>query len=119
MNFSIMIHESAEVFARRADPGGRAALFAPIGIYLQALRDAGVFVGGAGLEAPPTATVLSPSGDGWQVQDGPFADTKEQLAGLVIIDVADRVKALEWARRFPATAGRRLELRANLVPPRE
>lgn len=119
MNFSIMIHESSEVFAQRADPARRAVLFAPIGAYLQALRDAGVFVGGAGLEAPRTATVLSPAGDGWQVQDGPFADTKEQLAGLIIIDVPDRTKALEWARRFPAAPGRRLELRANLVPAQE
>ncbi|HKU79962.1 MAG TPA: YciI family protein [Rhodanobacteraceae bacterium] len=119
MNFSIMIHESAEVFAQRDDPAQRAILFAPIGAYLQALRDAGVFVGGAGLEPPRTASVLSPSGDGWQVQDGPFADTKEQLAGLIIVDVPDRARALEWARRFPATAGRRLELRANLVPPQE
>ncbi|HKZ09201.1 MAG TPA: YciI family protein [Rhodanobacteraceae bacterium] len=119
MNFSILIHESSEGFAERADPARRAVLFAPIGVYLQALHDAGVFVGGAGLEAPRTATVLSPSGDGWQVQDGPFADTKEQLAGLVIIDVPDRAKALEWTRRFPAAPGRRLELRANLAPPQE
>lgn len=117
MNFSILIHENAEVFVKRSDPAQRAVLFAPIGAYLQALRDAGVFVGGAGLEPPQTATVLNPSGNGWQVQDGPFADTKEQLGGLVIIDVPDRERALEWARRFPALPGRKLELRANLIPP--
>lgn len=119
MNFSILVHETTEVFVKRDDPAQRAVLFAPIGAYLQALRDAGVFVGGAGLEAPATASVLSANGSGWQVQDGPFADTKEQLAGLIIIDVPDREYALEWARRFPALPGRRLELRANLVPPKE
>jgi hypothetical protein len=119
MNFSILIHETAEAFAMRDDPAQRPALYAPIGAYLQALRNAGVFVGGAGLEAPATASVLSASGAGWKVQDGPFADTKEQLAGLIIIDVPDRERALEWARRFPPQPGRKLELRANLVPPSE
>lgn len=119
MKFSILIHETAEVFAQRDDPARRRTLYAPIGAYLQALREAGVFVGGAGLEAPPTATVLSANGNGWQVQDGPFADTKEQLGGLIMIDVPDREHALEWARRFPALPGRKIELRANLIPPGE
>lgn len=119
MNFSILIHETAEVFAMRDDPAQRPALYAPIGAYVKALRDAGVFVGGAGLEAPPTASVLSANGTGWKVQDGPFADTKEQLAGIIIIDVPDRERALEWARRFPTQPGRKIELRANLVPPSE
>lgn len=117
MNFSILIHETADVFTRRADPAQRQNLYAPIGAYLQALRDAGVFVGGAGLEAPATASVLSANGAGWKVQDGPFADTKEQLAGLIIIDAPDRVHAMEWAQRFPVLPGRKIELRANLVPP--
>lgn len=119
MKFSILIHETAEVFAQRDDPARRRTLYAPIGAYLQALREAGVFVGGAGLEAPPAATVLSANGNGWQVQDGPFADTKEQLGGLIMIDVPDREHALEWARRFPALPGRKIELRANLIPPGE
>ncbi len=119
MNFSILIHETAEVFAKRDDPAQRPALYAPIGAYLKTLRDAGVFVGGAGLEAPPTATVLSSNGTGWKVQDGPFADTKEQLGGIIILDVPDRESALEWARRFPVLPGRKLELRANLIPPHE
>lgn len=119
MNFSILIHETAEVFALRDDPAQRQSLYAPIGAYLKAVRDAGVFVGGAGLEAPATANVLSKAGNGWKVQDGPFADTKEQLAGLIIIDVPDRERALEWARRFPLQPGRKIELRANLVPPSE
>jgi|SRR5690242_14637839 hypothetical protein len=119
MNYSILIHETAEVFAMRNDPAKRQALFAPIREYLQALREAGVFVGGAGLEAPATATTLSTSGSTWKVQDGPFADTKEQLAGLIIIDVPDRDHALEWARRLPKLAGRKLELRANLIPQQE
>lgn len=117
MNFSIVIHDTAEAFARRDDPAQRAALFAPLGAYIKALEDAGVLVGGAGLDAPATATVLSQSANAWQVQDGPFADTKEQLAGIIIIDVPDRASALDWVRRFPMLPGRKLELRPNLIPP--
>lgn len=119
MNFSILIHESAELFALREDPARRAGLFTPIRAYLQAMRTAGVFVAGAGLEAPATAAVLSATGNGWKVQDGPFAETKEQLGGIVMIDVPDRAHAMEWAGRFPVLPGRKLEVRANLIPGRE
>jgi len=51
------------------------------------------------------------------VQDGPYADTKEQLAGYFIIDVADLDAALEWAARIPATPGSVIEVRPNLMHP--
>ncbi|HEX7341835.1 MAG TPA: YciI family protein [Rhodanobacteraceae bacterium] len=116
MNFTILIHETADIFAMRDIPERRAELFVPVGAYLDTLRAAGVFVGGAGLTAPATASVLDHGHDNWTVQDGPFADTKEQLAGIIIIDVPDRAQALDWARRFPTLPGRKLELRANLAP---
>ena len=51
----------------------------------------------------------------WQVQDGPFADTKEQLGGFYVIDVPDRDAALAWARRYPHSFGRAVEVRRNLT----
>jgi hypothetical protein len=117
MNFSILIHETAEVFAQRNDPARREALFGPIYGYLRALREAGVFVGGAGLEPPTTATTLVPDGDArWRAQDGPYAEAKEQLAGLIIFSAADHAEALRWAQRCPVLPGRVLELRPNVVP---
>jgi len=119
MQCTILIHEQARIIAMRKDPAQRAALYAPIGAYLEALKEAGVFVAGAGLEEPPTATVLSPAGSGWQAQDGPYADTKEQLAGYFLIDVPDRAAALAWAKRCPVLPGRTVELCANLCRPEE
>ena len=53
-----------------------------------------------------------------QIQDGPFADTKEQLAGFFLIDVPDLDKALEWAARCPSAArGGIVELRPALEQP--
>ncbi|WP_426662053.1 YciI family protein [Rhodanobacter aciditrophus] len=119
MQCTILIHEQAQVIAMRRDPARQAALYAPIGAYLEALKEAGVFVSGAGLEEPATATVLSAAGSGWQAQDGPYADTKEQLAGFFLIDVPDRAAALAWARRCPVLPGRTVELRGNLCRPEE
>lgn len=119
MQCTILVHEQAHIIAMRNDPVQRAALYPPIGAYIDALKEAGVFVAGAGLEEPSTATVLSAAGSGWQAQDGPYADTKEQLAGFFLIDVPDRAAALAWARCCPVLPGRTVELRGNLCRPEE
>ena len=51
------------------------------------------------------------------VQDGPYADTKEQLGGFFMIDVPDLDTALDWAARYPADIGGLVEVRPN-IPPR-
>ncbi|MHB8406367.1 MAG: YciI family protein [Gammaproteobacteria bacterium] len=81
MNYTLLIRETPQLFAERSDPVRRTALFAPIGAYLKALRDAGVFVSGAGLEPPAASITLLTEGRGWRAQDGPYAEAKEQLAG--------------------------------------
>jgi hypothetical protein len=74
-------------------------------------------VGGAGLQPANVATTPR-LGDGKrQVQDGPYADTKEQLGGYYVINVPDLDIALDWAARIPAAPGSVIEVRPNLVPP--
>jgi hypothetical protein len=117
MNYTILIHETPDALAMRSDPARRDSLFAPVFRYIEAIREAGIHVAGAGLELPATAKTLRFSdGGGPVVQDGPYADTKEQLAGFFVIDVPDMGTALDWARRFPPLPGRVLELRPNLQP---
>ena len=119
MKYTILIYESAADFATRTDPDmkKREAYRAAWPPYTKALQEAGVFVGGSGLEPPDTATRLSFQGDKRVVQDGPYADTKEQLGGFYIIDVPDLDTALDWAARTPRTPGRVFEIRPNLVAP--
>ena len=74
-------------------------------------------VGGAGLQLPDTATTLRFDDGRRLVQDGPYADTKEQLGAFYIINVPDLDTALEWAARMPAAPGSIVELRAKLEPP--
>jgi len=60
----------------------------------------GAWVFGNGLQSPSTATTVRPGGDGTLVTDGPFAEMKEHVGGVTIIDVADRDEAVVWARRY-------------------
>src|SRR5262245_42421165 len=100
MKYVLLSHLTKESFAAPKDHAQVAAGRA----YGEALRAAGVFVAGAGLEPPQNATTVSVRDGKRQVQDGPFAESKEFLGGFVIIDVPDLDAALEWAARNPAAA---------------
>lgn len=116
MNYTLMIFESAEDFAARKDPAKQQAYWSRLPPYLNALRDAGVFVGGAGLQPPDSATTMTLRDGQRLIQDGPYAEAKEQLAGFFIINVPDLDRALEWAARYPVTPGGSVEVRPNLPP---
>jgi hypothetical protein len=74
--------------------------------YTRATIEAGVHLGGEGLEPSSTATTvrIQPSGDPI-VSDGPFAETKEQLGGYYLLDCKDLDDALAWAKRVPMPGG--------------
>lgn len=84
MNYILLIYENLAGFAMRTDPEKQEAYWSAFPLYRQALEEAGVLVGGAGLEPPETGTTLKLLGAGGPrtVQDGPYADTKEQLGGF-------------------------------------
>lgn len=107
MKYALLIHESPEHFDRRKDESARAAGMA----YGEALRTAGVFIGGAGLDSPHTATTVSVRNGKREVHDGPYAETKEFLAGFALIDVPNLDAALGWAARHPAAGHGLIEVR--------
>ena len=80
----------------------------------EALRAAGVLVGGAGLQSPQIATTVSAREGKRHVQDGPYAETKEFLVGFAVIDVPNLDAALEWAARNPAASCASVEVRPLL-----
>ncbi len=116
MNYTLLFYQSPDEFAARTDPKKREAFWGSFLPYMQALKDAGVVVSGAGLQPPETATIVKLRDGQRQVQDGPYADTKEQLGGFFIIDVPDLDTALDWAARYPAGPGGLVEVRPNLPP---
>lgn len=116
MKYTILMYESAGDFARRTDTERSAAYVAGWAAYTKALKEAGVWVTGAGLHAPQAGTTVRLSGGKRLVQDGPYADTKEQLGGFCIIDVPGLDAALDWAARCPAAANGAIEVRPTLPP---
>ncbi|MDP3858768.1 MAG: YciI family protein [Stagnimonas sp.] len=81
-------------------------LLAAMGRYRAALERAGVLVGGDGLHASSRGAARLRCEHGqWTVTDGPFAETKELIAGFLLIEVDSLQKALRWARACPSMAG--------------
>lgn len=119
MNFAMLIYQSPASFALRTDPDAakQEAYISGWVRYTQALHDAGIFVTGSGLQPSDTATTVTLHGNGeHRVQDGPFADTREQLAGFYLVNVPNLDAALEWASRIPAQPGSVIEVRPCLMP---
>ena len=73
--------------------------------YHEELQKAGVLLDGTGLKASSKGWRIRYSGAKRTVLDGPFAETKELIAGYTLIQVKSRAEALEWSRRFPNPAG--------------
>jgi hypothetical protein len=70
------------------------------------VMDAGVHLGGEGLQSRDTATTVRFDQSGDQiVSDGPFAETKEQLGGYYLLDCENLDEAIAWAKKFPVRGG--------------
>jgi hypothetical protein len=81
------------------------SLIAAMGEYHQELAKAGVLLDATGLQPSSKGWRIHYSGGKRTVVDGPFAETRELLAGYTLIQVRSREEAMEWARRFPAPFG--------------
>jgi hypothetical protein len=111
-----MLYSRESDFANASEKDMAESLQA-FGQYISALRSAGVFVDTDWLMPTATATTLTLRGGQKVVQDGPFAETKEQLGGYFVIDVPDLDAALKWAEKCPAAHYGLIEVRASAMPP--
>lgn len=75
------------------------------------VQSAGAWVFAGGLHPTSTATVVRGQGGQVITTDGPYAETKEQLGGIWIIQAADLDAALDWAARGSAACGAPVEVR--------
>jgi hypothetical protein len=110
MHYMIINYTQPDEFGT-ADAVRQAAEGAAWGGYTKALMEAGVMVSGNALHPSTTATTLRVRAGMRDVQDGPYATTKEHLGGYYIIDVPDLDVALEWAARNPAASTGAVEVR--------
>lgn len=104
MRFMILVKATPDTEAGRF-PEDSEKLFQAMATYHEELARAGALLDASGLQ---------PSSKGWRVQyeggkrtvvDGPFAETKELVAGYTIIQTRTRDEAVEWTRRFPNPIG--------------
>ena len=99
MRFMIIVKATADSEAGVMPP---ASLLAQMGVFHDDLARAGVLLDGAGLKASVHGWRVGIAADGQRrILDGPFAETKELIAGYTLIQVRSRDEALEWSRRYP------------------
>ena len=110
MRYSLLLH-SREPGEDEIDPEAITAMQEAFGAYGRALQSAGVLVAGDVLQFSQATTTVSRREGALRVQDGPFAETKEALAGVFVIDVPDLDAALAWAEKCPGATYGSVEVR--------
>jgi len=92
---------------RKADKNTEAGvlpsteLLAAMGQYMDEMAKAGVVLGGEGLHPSSKGKRVKFTGGKPAVIDGPFAETKELIAGYCLIQVASEAEAIDWVKRWP------------------
>jgi hypothetical protein len=102
MRFLIMVRANA-VSESGAMPD--ETLMAAMASYHEELSRAGVLLDANGLKPSREGFRVRYRGGQPTIVDGPFAETKELIAGYTLIQARSREEAMEWARRFPAPFG--------------
>jgi hypothetical protein len=116
MQYMLLFTEPQSEFAKRNHPDHAGPYWGGWSAYLVAMQKAGIVINGDGLQGPQTATTIKVRDGKRIVQDGPFADTKEQLGGYFVIDVPDLDTALDWAAKAPSALVASVEVRPVLPP---
>jgi hypothetical protein len=88
-----------------------AEILTKMGKYNEELVKAGVMLAGEGLKASSNGKRVKFSGDKRTVIDGPFAETKELIAGYWLWQVRSMDEAVEWLKRAPFDGGEEVEIR--------
>ena len=110
MQYMLLIYGNESATHGMTEPQASERMGAYIA-YSKALREAGVIVGGNRLSPSGNATTVRMANGKRQVLNGPYAETREQLAGYYLIDVPDLDAALSWAARCPGASVGAIEVR--------
>jgi hypothetical protein len=108
MRFMLMLRAAPETESGTVPP---PEVFEAMNRYNQELAKAGVLVAAEGLAPSSKGVRIRFEGGRSTVTDGPFAETKELIAGFWMLETRTKEEALEWARRAPLDGGTVLEVR--------
>lgn len=112
MRFMMLIHHDEAALA--AAP--QKELWAEYGAFNEALAKAAGSAAGERLQPSSAATTVRQHDDRTDVLDGPYADTKEQLAGYFFVDAPSLDVAIAWAKRCPSSKYGSIEIRPIVDP---
>jgi hypothetical protein len=113
MKFMVIVKASPESEAGlMPDP----SIFEAMGKFNEQMIDAGIMIAGEGLQESRKGSRIRLSRGQYTVTDGPFAETKELVAGFWIIDVSDKAEAIEWMKKYPFAEGEEIEIRKVWEP---
>ncbi|NUO56705.1 MAG: transcription initiation protein [Hamadaea sp.] len=84
---------------------------AATGRFIEEMMKEGVLLAAEGLDEPGKSVVVHFGGEAPVVTDGPYGETKELFGGYFLLDVSSKQEAVEWAKRCPAVAGSKIEVR--------
>jgi len=110
MRYTLMLHYqemSPEELGPEVLEQGQEAMRS----YAATLQQAGVLLGAEVLQPSYASTTVTSRDGKLRIQDGPFADTKEQLGGYFVLDVPDLDAAIHWAGQAPAAQWGSVEVR--------
>jgi hypothetical protein len=110
MRYTLLLHYP-EPTAEELGPEALAEGMRAFQAYARELDEAGVLSSAEVLQQSDATTTVTLANGQFVVQDGPFADTKEQLGGTFVIDVTDLDAAIEWARQAPTVSWGHIEIR--------
>ncbi len=110
MQYLLLIYEAEEIWENKTDDEKRAVL-ARHGTLNARLDADGVTATGQPLRSTATAVSLRHRGGELAISDGPFAETKEQLAGFYLVDVDSMEQAIEYAAQIPNVETGTIEVR--------
>lgn len=111
MKAMILAFEAPGDFAKRTDRAQFKAYMEGWYAYGGGIEQSGKLQSGAAIEAPETATIVKVRDGARIVEDGPYVDSKEQLGGYFVVEVASMDEAVERARNCPAAKNGFVEVR--------
>ncbi len=105
MRFMIIVKSTPEFEAETLPQTPDEKLMAAMADFHEELSQAGVLLDASGLQPSRKGWRIHYDGQKRTVVDGPFAESKELIAGFTTIQVRSREEALQWSRRFPNPVG--------------
>jgi len=114
MQYALLIYGDETVWAGYSD-AQRGVIYQEFGALRESMLKNGQFVGGHQLHPTSMATTVRVRDGKRAVTDGPFAETKEQLGGVMLIEAKDLDEAMSIAERIPLSRSGAIEVRPIVV----